>query len=70
MVTIKTVSTAVLGEEEVKALSKAMDIFRSLDKEDRDGEYFSKIENRAGGCDWDYLRSIIEELLEDCDKDY
>ena len=68
MATIKTVSTAVLNEEEIKALSKAMEIFRSLDKADDDGGYFCKIENHACGCGWNYLKSIVEELLEDCDR--
>lgn len=68
MATIKTEVTAVLNEEEIKALNQAIEIFRNLDREDRDGDYFAKIENRSGGCDWMYLKSIIEELLEDCDR--
>ena len=68
MATIKTVSKAVLNEEEIKALSKTIEVLRSLDKADEEGGYFCKIENRACGCEWNYLKSIIEELLEDCDR--
>ena len=67
MAFIKTTHKAVLTEEEKRALNQALEIFRNLDREDHDGEYFCEIEDRSRGCEWGYIKSIIEELLDDCD---
>lgn len=67
MAFIRTTKKAVLTEEEKRALNQAMEIFRNLDREDMDCEYFDEIENRSGGCGWQYMKSMIEELLDDCD---
>lgn len=67
MAFIRTTQRAVFTEEEQKVLNKAMEIFHTLDREDHDGEYFVEIENQAVGCEWSYIKSIIEALLSDCD---
>ena len=67
MAFIRTTRKAVLTEEEKRALNQAVEIFRNLDREDTDGEYFSEIESRSCGCEWSYMKSMIEELLDDCD---
>ena len=67
MAFIRTTKKAVLTENETKALNQALEIFCNLDREDTDGEYFCEIENRSRGCGWGYMKSIIEELLDDCD---
>ena len=67
MAFIRTTRKAVLTEEEKRALNQAVEIFRNLDREDHDGEYFCEIESRSCSCEWGYMKSIIEELLDDCD---
>lgn len=67
MAFIRTTRRAVLTEEEQKALRQAVEIFRNLDREDHDGEYFCEVENQSVGCEWGHIKSIIEELLDDCD---
>ena len=67
MAFIRTTKKAVLTEEEQKALRQAVEIFRTLNREDDDGEYFCEIENQSAGCEWQYMKSMIEVLLSDCD---
>lgn len=67
MAFIRTTRKAVLTEKETKALNQALEIFHNLDREDTDGEYFNEIENQSVGCEWSYIKSIIEALLSDCD---
>ena len=67
MAFIRTTRRAVLTEEEKRALNQVSEIFHNLDREDNDGEYFCEIENQSVGCEWSYIKSIIEALLSDCD---
>ena len=67
MAFIRTTRKAVLTEEEKRALNQVSEIFHNLDREDTDGEYFDEIEGRTRGCEWQYMKSMIEELLDDCD---
>ena len=67
MAFIRTTRRAVLTEEEKRALNQVSEIFHKLDQEDTDGEYFDVIEFRSRGDEWQYMKSMIEELLDDCD---
>ena len=67
MAFIITTKRAVLTEEEQKALRQAAEIFRTLDHDDTDGDYYCEIESQSAGCEWQYMKSMIEVLLSDCD---
>ena len=67
MAFLKVVRQAVLTREEIDSLREVINIIHQLNDEDTDGEYFCEIENRADGCEWKYVASLLEEIVEDCD---